>query len=231
MRYFQRQPLDEAIQNQLLEQESKDWKDLTKVQRLEIVTKLLSSQKQICAYCECKISSAEGYHHIEHFKERHDDEDLIFAYTNMLLSCEGNKVPVYRPESSIDSIIRRTNISCGHRKTKGHHGNIEIDYHLLLNPTNDVSDLFSYIDGVVEPSNLCIEIEQKQVEYTIKRLNLDAKRLENNRISEMDLIQKSLVNLTENQQKNYIRSLLDESQTVLNPYFSTIKDNFGFMIL
>jgi uncharacterized protein (TIGR02646 family) len=231
MRYFQRQPLDEAIQNQLLEQESKDWKDLTKAQRLEIVAKLLASQKHICAYCECKVSSAEGYHHIEHFKERHDDNNLIFAYTNMLLSCEGNRNPVARPESTTDAQFRRTNISCGHRKTKVQHGNTEIDYSLLLNPTNDVSALFSYIDGIVEARNSCTIQEKRQVEYTINRLKLDANRLRNNRISEIDLVQQALEDLTENEQKDYIRSLLDESQTVLNPYFSTIKDNFGFMLL
>ena len=37
--------------------------------------------------------------------------------------------------------------------------------------------------------------------------------------------------LTDEQQKTFIRSLLDETQDVLNPYFSTIKDNFGFMLL
>ena len=44
------------------------------------------------------------------------------------------------------------------------------------------------------------------------------------------LIQDELDNLTEMQQKTYIQSLLDETQDNLNPYFSTIKDNFGFML-
>jgi uncharacterized protein (TIGR02646 family) len=229
MRYFQRQSLDTAIQNELSAIPTTNFGSLTRAQRSEIVAKLIASQKSLCAYCECKISVL--LYHIEHFEEQHDAPTRVFDYTNFLLSCEGNREPAFRPESSADAVYRRSNISCGHRKTKGHHGNIEIDYSLLLNPTNNVSALFSYVNGVVEPSNSCTEIQRKKVEYTIKRLNLDAKRLENNRISEIDLVQQGLEGLTENQKKNYIRSLLDESQTELNPYFSTIKDNFGFMIL
>ena len=229
MRYFQRQPLDAAIQNQLSIKTATNFGSLTLAQRSDIVSKLIASQKALCAYCECEISLL--LYHIEHFEEQHDAPNRIFDYTNLVLSCEGDREPASRSESATDAHYRKTNISCGHRKTKGHHGNIEIDYSLLLNPTNGVSTLFSYINGVVEPSKLCTENEKKQVEYTIKRLNLDAHRLENNRISEIDLIQKGLEGLTKNEQKVYIRSLLDASQTVLNPYFSTIKDNFGFMLL
>lgn len=229
MRYFQRQPLDAAIQNQLSIKTTTNFGSLTVAQRNDILSKLIASQKALCAYCECEISLL--LYHIEHFEEQHDAPNRIFDYTNLVLSCEGDKEPASRPESATDAHYRKTNISCGHRKTKGHHGNIEIDYSLLLNPTKVVSTLFSYIHGVVEPSKLCTENEKKQVEYTIKRLNLDAHRLENKRISEIDLIQEGLEGLTENEQKIYIQSLLDESQTVLNPYFSTIKDNFGFMLL
>ena len=40
MRYFERQALDEKIQNQLDKKESKDWKKLTEHQRNDIVEKL-----------------------------------------------------------------------------------------------------------------------------------------------------------------------------------------------
>ncbi len=231
MRYFQRQPLESAIQNQLSIKTSKNWKSLTEYQRDDIVTKLIASQKHTCAYCECKITSEEGFHHIEHFKERHDYSDLIFSYANMLLSCQGNITVSKQNETTEEAEIRKNNMSCGHRKERGRHGS-EINYNLLLNPTNEgVSALFSYFDGVIDSRNSCTEIQKKQVGYTVNRLKLDAKRLENSRISEIDLVQKGLEGLTENDQKNYIRSLLDESQTVLNPYFSTIKDNFGFMLL
>ena len=44
-------------------------------------------------------------------------------------------------------------------------------------------------------------------------------------------IQNQLEELTEDEQKTFIRSLLDETQDALNSYFSTVKDNFGFMLL
>jgi uncharacterized protein (TIGR02646 family) len=230
MRYFQRQPLDAAIQNQLSIKTSTNFGSLTDAQRSEIVLKLIASQKALCVYCECEISLL--LYHIEHFEEQHDAPNRIFDYTNLILSCEGNRNPAFRPESTKDANYRKSNISCGHRKTKTHHGSIEIDYHLLLNPTTKgVSTLFSYFDGVVESSSTCKSVEKTQVEYTIKRLKLDTHRLENNRIQKIRDIRDALIGLTEEKQKEFVRVLLDESQSVLHPYFSTIKDNFGFMLL
>lgn len=230
MRYFQRQPLDAAIQNQLSIKTSTNFGSLTDAQRSDIVSKLITSQKSLCAYCECEISLIE--YHIEHFEEQHDAPNRVFDYTNFVLSCEGNRDPASRPESATDARYRRSNISCGHRKTKGHHGNIEIDYSLLLNPTTEgVATLFSYFDGVVESRRSCTLEEKKQVDYTIKRLKLDTHRLENNRIQKMRDIREILKSMTEEEKKEFIRDLLDESQSVLHPYFSTIKDNFGFMLL
>ena len=148
MRYFQRQPLETAIQNQLSAKKSTNFNSLTNSQRREIVAKLMAAQKQLCAYCECTISLSSN--HIEHFEEQHDSPNRVFDYTNLHLSCEGNKDPAARPESTQDADYRRSNISCGHRKAKSHHDDIEIDYTLLLNPTNNVSVLFSYADGMVE---------------------------------------------------------------------------------
>ena len=229
MRYFQRQPLETAIQNQLSAKISTIFNSLTNSQRLEIIAKLMAAQKLLCAYCECPISLISN--HIEHFEEQHDAPNRVFDYTNLLLSCEGNKDPAVRPEPNADTHYRKSNISCGHRKAKSHHGNIEIDYTLLLNPTNNVSALFSYADGIVESSKICSPNEVIQVEYTIKRLNLDAHRIENDRINEIILIQNQLEDLTGDEQKTYIRSLLDETKEAVNPFFSTVKDNFGFMLL
>jgi uncharacterized protein (TIGR02646 family) len=231
MRYFQREPLYEAIQKQLLAKISTNWNNLSDIQRREILAKLLASQKKLCAYCECRITKQEGNHHIEHFEEQHDAPTRVFDYTNLLLSCEGNRDPASRPEAAADAQYRTSNTSCGHRKTKGHHGEMEIDYALLLNPTNNVAALFAYMDGIVEPSNVCTPKEKIQVEYTINRLNLAAHRIENNRINELNLILNELEGLTESEQKTYIGRLLDENQAILNPYFSTISDNFGFMLL
>ncbi len=230
MRYFQRLALYPAIQEQLRGKTSTAF-ILSKRQRKEIVKQLMASQKSLCCYCECRIlvkapdTGNLGYH-IDHFEEQHETPTRIFDYSNMLLSCESNTVSATQSEAEI-----KTSASCGHQKTKDRHHGIEIDYILLLNPTDNVSPLFSYLDGVVEPSRICTLQQKQQVEYTIKRLNLDTARLENARIGEIDVIQKQLIGLTDEEQEIFIRSLLDETQTILNPYFSTIKDNFGFLLL
>ncbi len=150
----------------------------------------------------------------------------------MLLSCERPTKTIDKSaETDEDKKTYKDSISCGHRKTKVEHGHIEVDYTLLLNPTDNVSALLSYYDGVIEASKLCRTEQVQQVNYTIKRLSLDTYRLENARINEIEAIQNLLNGLNINEQKTYIRSLLDETQTILNPYFSTIKDNFGFLLL
>ena len=191
MRYFQRQALDPAIQSELNAKTRKDWKKLTKDQRKEIVKQLIASQKALCCYCETKISSEEDEHHIEHFVERHDDKDKIFDYTNMLLSCQGSTNQVKNPSETLEeAILRKSNISCGHGKEKGRHKDDKIDKNLLLNPTNNIAPLFSYVDGISEPSPKCTALQVQQVKYTVSRLKLDAKRLENARINEIKAILK-----------------------------------------
>lgn len=231
MRYFERLALYPAIQEQLSAKTTSVF-ILSKIQRREIVKQLMASQKSLCCYCECRIlvkapdTGNKGYH-IDHFEEQHDTILRIFDYNNMLLSCESNTIPANKSEA--ESEIKNAT-SCGHKKTRDQHRGDEIDYKLLLNPTDNVSKLFSYVDGVIEPSRICTPIQIQQVEYTIKRLHLDAYRLENARINEIDAIQKQLEGLTKDEQKTFIRSLLDETQTALNPYFSTIKDNFEFIL-
>jgi uncharacterized protein (TIGR02646 family) len=237
MRHFQREPLTPSIQSQLYLKESSVFK-LTGAQRKEVISKLKSSQKSLCAYCECRIEQKkvtnrkdEENFHIEHFEEQNDGPDKRFHYSNFLLSCKGERDPITKPEDEATTQYRRANTTCGFRKEKDRHGGEKIDYDLLLNPTNDVSSLFSYLDGFVEPNNKCSEYEAKQVEYTKKRLNLDAFRLNNARKFQITQITEQLFEKSELEQKAFIQDLLDETQAELNPYFSTIKDNFGFMII
>ena len=232
MRYFERPPLYPAIQEQLLAKTSTVFV-LSKRQRREIVKQLMASQKSLCCYCESRIfvkipDTLPRFYHIDHFEEQKDAPTRVFDYSNMLLSCQSNTI------STIESMFDDEQISptsCGHGKSRDRHKDVKIDYDLLLNPTKNVSTLFSYFDGVVDASRTSTSEQVPQVKYTIKRLNLDAYRLENARINIITAIQVQLNGLTDEQQKTFIHSLLDETQDVLNPYFSTIKDNFGFMLL
>lgn len=247
MRHFKRQALDSSIQSQLDLKTSTIF-ELTKAQRREIRLKLYISQQSLCAYCERRIKNIQidkiknkdnqnernedilMASHIEHFKEQHDDKSKIFEYENMLLSCEGDRFPIDKnTETSSATQYRRTNISCGFGKEKSRHGN-EINYDLLLNPTDNVSTLFSYEDGVAEAHRKCSVEQAKQVEYTIRRLNLSAIRLENERILKISVIRAQLKGLSVEEQKAFVQDLLDETKSDLEPFFSTVKDNFGFMI-
>jgi uncharacterized protein (TIGR02646 family) len=228
MRYFQRQALKTAIQNQLLAKTHTDWNRLTTIQRRNIVVTLLASQKGLCAYCECRITRYE--YHIDHFEER-QDSPKIWDYMNFLLCCQGNTDVSKKDETAEEAEIRKSNISCGHRKTDSHHGD-KINYDLLLNPTNEgVSAFFSYFDSVVEPSKICTAEEENQVIYTRKRLNLDSFRIENERKRQIRQIRRQLDLRSKEEQKEFLRSILDKSKDELDIYFSTIKDNFGFMLL
>ena len=207
MRYFQREPLSPSIQRQLSSKTSTEF-NLTDAQRRDIIKKLLSSQKSICAYCECllmqkKVTNKrdEINFHIEHFEEQHDTPLKVFHYSNYLLSCDGDRHPVSKPEDIAITQSRKANISCGYGKENSRHNKVEINYSLLLNPTDNVSTLFSYENGVVEPSKICSPNEAFQVKYTIKRLNLDAERLEKARINQIELVIEDLIPLTEDMQK------------------------------
>jgi uncharacterized protein (TIGR02646 family) len=163
MRYFHREPLSTSVQSQLSIRTSSVF-ELTKAQRKEVISKLKSSQKSLCAYCECRLVQKkvenrqdEINFHIEHFEEQDDVPDKRFHYFNFLLSCEGERQPLTKPEDFHSRQFRKENISCGFGKEKSRHGEEKIDYDLLLNPTNNVSDLFSYMDGIIESSEKCSE--------------------------------------------------------------------------
>ena len=193
---------------------------LSKKSRKEIVSTLLRSQKYLCCYCECVINW--NNYHIEHFFEQKTHKELIYDYeNNLILSCEGE------PEKE-ENLNRKENISCGHKKSTVKLK--DVDYELLLNPQNTISHLFLYLDnGKIKANSKCSEHEKQQVNYTIKRLNLDCEKLERKRREAVFFIEKELSNLNYQMQSVYIQSLLDESQDKLPAFYSSIKDNFKFL--
>lgn len=235
MRHIVKLPIGVTIQNQLLAKQRRidnaitppNW-NLDRVQKIEIKTKLLQAQKHLCCYCECEIDY--NNHHIEHFYERHDQPDKIYDFENLILSCEGQKEPLRRPESSIDKDYRLDNIRCGHGKEKTRHQGLGVDYALLLNPVQDNEALFYYNDlGKVE-SNSTNPADTKKVIYTCERLNLNSDRLINERVDTIVLVERELAQLNLVEQKTYLEALLDNKQPKLPAFYSTIKDNFEFIL-
>ncbi|MFN0203908.1 MAG: retron system putative HNH endonuclease [Bacteroidia bacterium] len=230
MRKITKLALANHVATALASKESTSFR-LSKPQRKEIVKKLLLSQKGLCAYCECRITEKEI--HVEHFYEQHLFPTQIYDYQdNFILSCQGNTIPIKKEEADEAKKERVENISCGHKKAKQGHHEVEIDYDLLLNPMEEIAYLFQYNDdGTIEASIICKEQNQQdKVNYTIKRLNLEADRLKNARVNEIIRMNRELAELNEEEQKEFILSLLEEDQNELTPYYSTIKDNYSFLL-
>jgi len=235
MRKIDKLPISDKLEKELQEkqqridvgQQKPDWK-LSGEQRAAIKSLLSKAQKQLCCYCECHID--QDNLHIEHFYERHDYSSKIYDYNNMIISCNGDTFPVVRKESSIQRRERLENMSCGHKKTKSYHKNTEIDYALLLNPMQEISHLFSYFDGHIAPSRTCNDQETQKVAYSIKRLNLDSEKLDNRRINAIIEIEHQLLNLPPEEQTLFLQDLLNEAQLQLPAFYSTIKDNFSYLI-
>lgn len=231
MRKITRLEISETVKEQIKKKQNKidsglqnqTWWNLSNGQRKIIIKKLILSQKYICCYCECEIN--EKNNHIEHFLERHDFPDKVYDYNNMLLSCQGN---------TENKKVTKENTTCGHKKSNSYHNKIEIDYNLLLNPTDEkTSNLFLYRDdGIIEPAKECGKIEKQKVKYTENRLGLNSIRLKNQRLKHIEIIQNNLENeeMTSEEVEKYINSLLDLSKDKIIPYYSTIKDNFEYLI-
>ena len=196
--------------------------NLNKKAKSEIISKLKSSQKHLCCYCECRINYKNQ--HIEHFFEQKTHQNLIFDYqNNLFLSCEGE------PETTQEKENRKQNFTCGHKKSNVSLENV--NYDLLINPQKIEKILFLYLDnGKIKANKICNKQEEKQVNYTIERLNLDCPKLERQRREAIFLIEKELIILTIMEQRNYILSLLDESNNEFPAFYSAIKDNFEFVL-
>jgi uncharacterized protein (TIGR02646 family) len=220
MRRIIRNPISDKICKQLKEKSKKKFK-LSKYQRKEIEKNLFKSQKHLCCYCECSIDDTNK--HIEHFLDQETNKDRIYDYNNMFLSCDGEKY-------SNNENNRQEIITCGHRKGINQN-QVKINYDLLLNPADEEThSLFKYIDGLITPSKICSNKEKEKATYTIKMLSLDFHRLNNTRIEAITQLAKDLNLLTDNEKKLFIESVLDEDQESLPPFFSTLKDNFSFLL-
>lgn len=184
-------------------------------QRKRVTATLLQAQRKLCCYCECTISQSN---HIEHFQEQSDYQNKIYDYGNLLLSCQG--------EIANDTL----KMQCGHAKEQSRHVGESVNYDLMLNPMEDHTALFFYnASGIVEPKTTS-KANIERVEYTCNRLNLNNSGLVEERVDAIERIEVALRNLSLAEQKRLIEILLDENQAELEPFHSTIKDNFTFLL-
>lgn len=216
----------------------KQYDDITSKQHKSIRNKLFESQKYLCCYCECLID--KNNYHIEHFYEQDDclihKVHSIDYLNNMIVSCEGDRnnatQKIVEEETEEVRQERISNTSCGHKKGKSYHNNLEVDYVLLLNPHYPISHLFSYREGYISESQVCNEEEKLKVDYTIKRLALDTPKLNRRRKKVIEDLQNEILDIS-NQDEilNYLKGILDETKEKLDPYFSTLKENFSYLLI
>lgn len=220
---------------------------VTDKQHDSILRKLLESQKHLCCYCECRIYRTDEPNkpkrknvHIEHFYEQddytfHQIHSLDYL-NNMIGSCEGDKdkTTESKEEDNDEKEERVINTSCGHKKGKSYHDEIPVNYDLLLNPHDNISHLFSYREGYISANNeiKLTKQEIEKVEYTINRLALNADKLNRRRSRAIEDLQNEIM-LKPNPKdiSDYLQDVLDEAKDKLYPYFSTLKDNFSYLLI
>jgi uncharacterized protein (TIGR02646 family) len=233
MRQIIKLPLTQAVQDYLDNRIREGGKYPPRKNRKDsIKEKLLESQKYLCCYCECEID--ENNVHIEHFFEQSDygilhDEHSLNYPTNMIASCEGGtKTSVSTGQERRE---RKENTSCGHKKGETYHSLTAVDYDLLLNPHDNIEHLFSYLEGDISESKTCTEIEKIKVLYTIRRLALDAPKLNRRRKTALEVLQEEIFEIDDKEDIiSLITEYLDDTSERLKPYFSTIKENFSYLL-
>ncbi|MGM9749383.1 MAG: retron system putative HNH endonuclease [Candidatus Cryptobacteroides sp.] len=162
--------------------------------RTALKRSLLSEQKYICCYCECRVSDSNS--HIEHFRPKDASQfpQLQLEYSNLLASC--TKTPTGLPDEH-----------CGHKK-----GNFfSTD---LVSPLEiDCSSHFGYMmDG-----SICgLDVRGS---LTIQKMNLDSSLLNTKRKNLIDYF----LNIDDVDEFNQeIEYHLDEGRPKLGEFFTMI---------
>jgi hypothetical protein len=103
----------------------------------EIRSYLLEEQGDFCCYCGCELTTMTHYVVIEHFKlkseKRNNEYPNMFDYTNLLLSCHGNKYLFYEVENGDTWLSIATKPICTF------HGN-KVDELKKMNPDIDLEN-------------------------------------------------------------------------------------------
>lgn len=202
--------------------ENSEWQHFTENKELSECKKLLhehlvNEQGKLCIYCERKID--KDISHIEHIKPKDTSgkyAHLVFDYKNLVASCNGDYL--CKSENQAESKLKNV-LSCGHRK--GNHFS-EDDF---LNPVEeiDISKYFCYDRDTGEI--LAVNTNVKAQE-TIKILNLNNSRLNNERLNAKE----AMVKIMKDTNNRYLKSmpLVEKIKILLNadpprPFISFLK--------
>jgi uncharacterized protein (TIGR02646 family) len=132
----------------------------------EVRNSLKQQQYCLCAYCEIRLE--ELGEHIEHVMPKSQYPEKTFDYSNLVLSCLDSAILSQYPDDER---------SRGH--SVGKRDNTRFDPNLFVSPLNpDCQRFFSYeLTGEVEPHPALTPAEKTCAEYTIDLLNLNNRRL------------------------------------------------------
>ena len=189
--------------------ENPEWHHFTENKELSECKKslhehLVNEQGKLCIYCERKIESAIS--HVEHIKPKDTSghcADLVFAYENLVASCNGDlcesgSKQVYKPEDVH---------SCGHKKSN------DFDEANFLNPVEEVqiSEHFTFDkeSGAILSLN-----NNSKAHYTLTLLNLNNNRLCHERLKAPKALISAI--LSSNNAKLKSMSKADQVRLLLN---------------
>lgn len=169
------------------------WEKLLSSEKHLITEALVALQKGLCAYCESSVRIGTSKNcHIEHFKPRSKDKTLIFEWTNLFLSCDGEG---------------GSNAHCGHYKSGR-------DVTEIASPGNQSCEsLFSYLfDGRIVPSSRLAEPDARKAQITIDALNLNCPALVTKRCGILREVLRSIQSMDEWSRIFFVESLLGPQQ-------------------
>jgi uncharacterized protein (TIGR02646 family) len=180
MKYIKKsqEPNSLTVWNRKQGKKISNWKSFNKSVKEDVYQSLLKEQGYICCYCGISIGRRNC--HIEHFQPKSKYQDLTFAYTNLIASCQGE-----------DEVRPTKPVHCGHKKTNW------FDDDLMISPLNpQCAKYFRYSGSgdILATNNAETQIAAKT---TIDILALNIDKLRKMRRIAVDAVLESIEGLSD----------------------------------
>lgn len=188
--------------------ENDDWKpswdNFQNPQKAELLERLISDQKGICCYCECRISVENS--HIEHLVPRSASVDLRLEFHNLVASC-------------LKETEKGQPLTCG--KARGDWN--EVGYLSPCEPKAREEVIYN-MDGKVSAKS-------RDHEVFVTKLNLNSRLKVDGRLAAASVIVED-VNLTDADVRQLLAALLqkDELPEYISFLVSAANENFGISL-